>query len=371
MAYRIISADSHMTEPPDLWVERLDKKYRDRAPRVVDQYNDKKGAYFVCEDLKPFPVGGIFGSGKTAEELPAHFKKGYEAAPKSVWDPSERLKEQDQDGVSAEVLYTSLGMFLYGLEDAELRTACFKTYNDFVAEYCSTHPKRLIGLGLIALEDIDAGVKELERCAQKGLRGAMIWASPPDDQPYTDPAYDPFWTAAQELQMPLSLHILTERKGGGIRGGRRNFLTSYISVPHAIQRNLSVLIFGGVLERFPGLKLISAENDVSWMPHFMYRLDHAYDRFRHFPGVELSLMPSEYIKRQVYGTFQFETVGRDLVEFYGADRMMWSSDYPHTDSPWPHSREYIEGDAFSRISPQETQKIVADNAAGLYHISLS
>jgi predicted TIM-barrel fold metal-dependent hydrolase len=141
-------------------------------------------------------------------------------------------------------------------------------------------------------------------------------------------------------------------------------------VPHGIQKQLAILIFGGVLERFPNLLLISAENDVSWVPHFMYRIDHAYDRFRHFQGVTLPMLPSEYVKRQVYATFQFESVGRDLVDAYGAERMMWSSDYPHTDSPWPRSREYIEGSAFKRITPEETQKIVADNAARLYQIEL-
>ena len=367
-AYQIISADSHMVEPPALWAERLDRKFREHAPKVIKEYEGKKGAFFVAEGLKPLPVGGIFGSGITAEKLPEHFRKGYEAAPKSVWDPAERLKEQERDGVKAEVLYTSLGMFLYGLEDAELRAACFRVYNDFVAEYCQYNPKRLVGLGLISLENIQDGVKELERCAQKGLRGAMIWAAPPEERPYTHPDYKPFWGAAEKLDLPISLHILTERRGGGIGGGRRNFLTNYLAVPHGIQKTLGVLIFGGVLDEFPQLKLVSAENDVTWFPHFMYRLDHAYDRFRHFQGLTLPLMPSEYVKRQVYATFQFESVGRDLVDSYGAESMMWSSDYPHTDSPWPHSREYIEGEAFKRITPEEVQKIVNGNAARLYHI---
>jgi predicted TIM-barrel fold metal-dependent hydrolase len=101
----------------------------------------------------------------------------------------------------------------------------------------------------------------------------------------------------------------------------------------------------------------------------MYRLDHAYERLRHFEGVNLKMMPSEYIKRQVYATFQFETMRKDLVEVYGADKMLWSSDYPHTDSPWPHSREYVEGVAFERLTPQETQMIVAENAARLYNLN--
>ena len=131
--YRLISADSHMCEPPNLWVDRIDQKYRDRAPRTVKGYNGKEGEWFVCENISPIPIAGAFGAGVKAEDLTGHNKKGFEAAPASVWDPAARLKEQDADGVAAEVLYTTFGMMLYGLNDAELRAACFRAYNDFVA----------------------------------------------------------------------------------------------------------------------------------------------------------------------------------------------------------------------------------------------
>ncbi len=367
VSYRIISADSHFVEPPTMWVERIDKKFRDRAPRTVRGYEGKEGEFFVCENIVPVPVAGFFGSGKSATELPEHAKRGFEAAPKSVWDPAERLKEQDQDGVSAEVLYTSMGMLLYGLNDAELRAACFRAFNDYAAEYCSYDPKRMVGLGAITLEDIPAAIRELKRCANKGLRGVMIVCAPPDERPFSHPDYDQFWAVAQDLNMPVSLHILTGRRGHGIDFSR--ILLSYMRFPSEIQGTLATMLFGGVFERFPRLKVVSAECDVSWMPHFMYRLDHAYERLRHFENISLPKMPSEYIKRQVYATFQFETIRPDLVEVYGADQMMWSSDYPHTDSPWPRSREYVEGAAFARISPAETQKIVADNAARLYGLN--
>jgi len=312
-------------------------------------------------------VAGFFGSGKSAEELPEHSKKGFEAAPKSAWDPAERLKEQDMDGVSAEVLYTSMGMLLYGMDDAKLRAASFRAFNDYATEYCNYNPKRLVGLGSVTMEDIPAAIRELKRCAQKGLRGVMVGCTPPDERPYSHPDYAPFWAAAQDLNLPVSLHILTGRRGHGIDFSK--ILVSYMRLPGEIQGTLSTMIFGGVLEHYPRLKLISAECDISWIPHFMYRLDHAYDRLRHFENVNLPMLPSEYVKRQVYATFQFETMRKDLVEVYGADNMLWSSDYPHTDSPWPRSRQYIEGDAFKRISPQETQKIVGDNAARLYGIN--
>jgi len=366
-AYRIISADSHFVEPPTMWAERMDQKFRDRAPHTVRGHNGQEGEFFLCENITPVPVAGFFGSGKTAEELPQHRKKGFEVAPKSVWDPAERLKEQDADGVSAEALYTSMGMLLFGLDDAELRAACFRAFNDWAAEYCSYDPKRLIGLGVISLENIPAAVTELERVAKKGLRGALIWGSPPDDRPYSSREYDPFWAAAQDLQMPLSLHILTGR--GGVQFDPRRVLYRYMRLPQEIQLSFADLIVGGVPERFPRLTLVSAENDVSWIPHFLYRIDHAYDRLRHIEGLTLPMLPSEYMKRNVVATFQFETTNVKFTrEIFGAENILWSSDYPHTDSPWPRSRDII-AQAFAGMSEQDVQKMVGGNAMRLYGLN--
>jgi uncharacterized protein len=148
-------------------------------------------------------------------------------------------------------------------------------------------PKSLIGIGAIALDDIAAGTHELERIANKGLRGALIWGAPPTDKPYSLPEYDPFWAAAQDLEMPLSLHSGTGRGGFGFNFDPRSVLNLYMRVPHEIQLTFADLIVGGVLERFPRLKLVSAENDVSWIPHFMYRLDHAYERLHNIAGLML------------------------------------------------------------------------------------
>jgi predicted TIM-barrel fold metal-dependent hydrolase len=368
-SYRIVSADSHFVEPPNMWSERIDQRFRDHAP-YTGKYKDREGEFFMCENIQPVAVAGFFGSGKSSEELPQHIKRGFDAAPGSVWNPAERLKEQDRDGVSSEVLYTSMGMLLFGLDDAELRAACFRAFNDWAAEYCSSNPKRLIGTGTVALEDIDAGVKELQRCANKGLRGALIWGAAPEDKPYSDSVYDPFWAAAQDLDMPLSLHILTGRRGP--RFSRRHVLRGYMTLPQEIQLSFADLVLGGVFERFPRLKVVSAENDISWLPHFCYRIDHAYDRLRYFEqGTALPIKPSEYMKRQVWATFQFETenVGFTADKF-GRDKLMWSSDYPHTDSPWPRSREFIENEIKS-ISDEDKRSICGDNVLRLYGVSLN
>src|SRR5216684_7827944 len=149
----VMSADSHVMEPADFWATRLDVKYRDQAPRVVK--NDKGAGYiFVAPGISPFPVAGGFGTGRSGKELREHMSKGYEAARPSGWDPVERIKDQEIDGVEAEVLYTTLGMPLFGLDDAALQRGCFGVYNDWVAEFRSHSPKRFHPIALISLEDI-------------------------------------------------------------------------------------------------------------------------------------------------------------------------------------------------------------------------
>src|ERR1700736_350987 len=244
----VISADSHMMEPANLWVERLDAKYKDDAPRVVK--SDNKGDFlFVAPGIPSFPVAGGFAAGRSGQELKdflseAGQDKGYEAARPSGWDPAERLKDQDIDGVKAEAIYTTLGMPLFGLDDDELRRACFSVYNDWVAEFRSYCPPRLHPIALLSLDDIPLAVKELERCAKMGLKGAMIWGVPPDDKPYYSEIYDPFWAAAQQLKLPLSLHVVTQRnqkgKGKGVAtiGGSR-FLMGTMGPVYQVQRTLS------------------------------------------------------------------------------------------------------------------------------------
>ncbi len=368
--YRIISADSHFVEPPNMWAERIDKKFRDRAPHTVRGLNGREGEFFVCENVMPVPVAGFFGAGVPSAELPEHTKKGMEAAPASVWDPAARIKDQDLDGVQAEVIYTSMGMPLYGLDDVELRTACFRAYNDWAVEYCSHNPKRLLPLGLITLEDIAAGVQELQRLAKKGVKGAMIWAEPPDDRPYTHADYDPFWAAAQDLNMPLSLHILTGRKGMGADFFKGNLALQVSTLHHEVERSIAVFVLGGVLERFPKLTIVSAENDVAWMPYFMWRMDFAQDRFGRTGAIlsKLTLKPSEYIKRQVYATFINEPIFLDGLHRYAADNAMWSSDYPHTAAIWPKSQEFVK-ETFGGLAEEDRRKIVHDTAARVYGIT--
>ncbi len=180
--YRLISADSHVSEPPDLWATRCDKQYRERAPHLVTNPPGKEGAYFYYEGHSLHPIGIGLGAGKSPEELKEFLTKAtYADARPGGWDPAERIKDNAVDGVEGDVLYTTLGFRIFWLKDAGLQADCFRVYNDWLAEFVSHAPDKMAGLALISLYDPKAGARELERCAKMGLKGAMIWCSPPQD----------------------------------------------------------------------------------------------------------------------------------------------------------------------------------------------
>ena len=369
----VVSADSHVMEPGDLWEERLDKRFRDRSPRVIEN-PEKQGPrwLFAVEDASPFPIAGGFAAGRSGDDLKEFMKQGYEAARPSGWDPAERMKDQEIDGVDAEILYPTLGMPIFSMLDGDLQRACFHVYNDWVAEYCRYDPKRLYGIGLISLEDIDAAVEDVESIAKQGMRGAMIWGAAPEERPYSDRAYDPFWQAASEAELPVSLHIIASRGrrtvGVGnktVGSGSVNAGIWYSTVLHEIQESLATLVFGGVLARFPKLRIVSAENDIGWLPHFIYRMDHAYNKFGNLWTDDVPLPPSEYVRRQVWATFQDDPVGPRTHDIFGAENYMWASDFPHSDSTFPDSHGFIERN-FAGVPEPVRQRIVFENAVALY-----
>jgi predicted TIM-barrel fold metal-dependent hydrolase len=363
--HKLISADSHVSEPPGLWVERVDKRYRDRAPRLVIDPPGRSGAYFLYEGHAPHPIGIGLGAGKTPEELAKFLTQAtYADARPGGWDPAERLKDNELDGVEADVLYTTLGFRIFWLKDPGLQQDCFRVYNNWLAEYVSYAPRRMVGLPLISLYDPKAGAGELGRAAKLGLKGAMIWCSPPEDRPYSSPEYDPFWAAAEEMGMPISLHSIT----GMGRESQWDFEERYMRttvLAHEVERSFSVLIFSGVLDRFPRLQIVSAENNCGWLPYYLQRMDRTFERSRHASGFKLSMKPSEIFRRQMHCTYIDDAVGVANRHFIGVDRIMWSSDYPHQASSWPHSQDVVARD-FKDATAEERFLITRGNVARLY-----
>jgi len=178
--------------------------------------------------------------------------------------------------------------------------------------------------------------------------------------------------------MPLSLHVITgkkppksEEERKKIRVARdQSFVRGYMNLIHEVQRSLTDIIFGGVMMRFPKIKIVSAENDTGWIAHYMYRMDHAFDKFGALMEQPLDMKPSEYVRRNLWATFQDDPIGPMLFKFFGDSNFMWASDFPHTDSTWPNSLKVIEQD-FQGVPADVTRKIICDNAAKLYQIDLN
>ena len=366
--YRIVSSDSHFIEPPDLFTSRVDRKYRDRVPRTEwgALGAGMEGEFWVVPSsaaAEPRPVATYWGAGIPMAEVRELNRQGYGAAPDFVFDPAARLKAQERDGVAAEVMYTSCGMALFRVEDGDLRRACFAAFNSWAAEYCAYDLNRLQGCAIVDADDVAWAAAEIGRAAKLGLRAAMITSGPLDGRPYSLPEYDPMWAAAEEAGIPLALHVHTGRKPLD----PVPFVEPVMCFSE-VQTSLAHMLIGGVFERFPRLKVILTEVDASWIPHFLHRADHYFTRYSAQGGY--SLTPSGYMRRNVWATFQDELANIPFAAaLFGADRLMWASDFPHMNSTYPKTREFLAG-GFKGMERSDVQKIVADNAIAVYGLDL-
>jgi predicted TIM-barrel fold metal-dependent hydrolase len=362
---RVISADSHVLEPPDLWTRRLaTTSFAGRAPRV--ETDPSSGAQvFLIEGLEPQPVSLPGAAGKTSEEL--REQGSFDEARRGGSDLTARLADQDVDGVDAEVLYPSIAMALTRTADLPLQLACARAYNDWLLELCEPAPHRVAGLALLPTVDVDAAVAEANRVADAGLRGVLIPGRPPEGH-YGEARFDRLWRCCAARALPVSFHIaLTGDPVGDPTLGSGIKMMTVMSVVQAMQQTLSLLIFSGVFDRHPDLRIVSAEHDAGWVAHYAARLDQLFDRHRHWLGADLTLrqQPSDYVRSNAWFTFQKDPVAVETRARVGVGQLMWASDYPHSDSTWPHSRKVIERD-FDGVPDDELARLVGANAAQLY-----
>ncbi len=365
MAFPIISADSHITEPPDTYTAHIDPKYRDVAPRM--QRDEQAGDVFVVDGMKrPILMGLVAAAGKPAEEIRLA-GVAFEEWHRSGWDPRARRADQERDGVAAEVLYPTVGMVLCNHQDFDYKKACFDAYNRWIAEYCSVCPERLLGVGQTAMRSPEEGIGDLEAIAALGLRGVMMPGVPALED-YDSPRYDGFWEAAIGLGLPLSFHILTTRA----ERPRGPAMNGFLTIVRGCQDIMGTLVLGGVFERHPALRIVCVEADAGWVPHYMYRMDHAYKRHRNWlpAGQKLSRLPSEYFADCIYTTFQDDWVAFRCADLMNWRRLLWANDFPHSDSTWPWSQEMLAEHA-AGLSAEQRRAILCGNVAELYGIDLA
>jgi predicted TIM-barrel fold metal-dependent hydrolase len=364
----ILSSDSHVFEPPDLWQTRIDRAFRDRAPRM--QRIDGVDRIVIERDQVLSGIGLISNAGARFEAPETISGDGrFEDVHRGGYDPDQHLADMRLDGVAGEVLYPSQGLFYFRVADSALQAAIFRAYNDWLAEFCAVDPSRLKGIAMISLDDVPGAVRELERAARLGLCGAMITEYPLEDRRYDQPEYEPFWAAAAALGMPLSLHTATRRQGK-IRGAGAHTLRDASSrATKAFYPALSMcdMIFSGVFERHPALTLAIVEFELSWAPHLLATMDYTY-RERHEEAIYRfrdDVRPSDVFHRHVVLSFQEDAVGIRLRDLIGVDNMMWGSDYPHSESTFPRSRKIL-AEILAGVPEDEQARIVGGNAARVY-----
>jgi predicted TIM-barrel fold metal-dependent hydrolase len=363
--FPIISADSHITEAPNTYIDYIDPKYADVAPRLVE--TEDKGDIYVIDGMKrTIPMGLVAAAGQHADDL--NIRARYADLHKSGYDATYRIADQNRDGVSAEIIYPSVGMVLCNHPDFDYKKAAMDAYNRWIAEYCSVDPVRLMAAGQTAMRSPEEGISDLETMKAMGMRGVMM-PGEPQVEDYDSPVYDEFWDACVDLGLVPSFHILTS-SSDALNRSRGPKMNNFLSIIRGNQDIMGMFVLGGVFERHPRLKVVCVEADAGWAPHFMYRMDHAYNRHRKWLTANIARTPSEYFREHIYLTFQDDWVAFRNVDQVNWHRLCWANDFPHSDSTWPWSQQLLDEQTL-QLTAEQTRAILCDNTAELYAIDIA
>lgn len=366
MEYKVISADDHIDLrflPRDLWTSRVPSALKDGAPHVVE---GERGPDWVCGDQMMGPWGfytGAQGSGAVwAIERGGALQEG----PPRPTTPALRLADMDRDGVDASVLYGPPEGFL--IDDRQMRRACFRAYNDWLAEFCASSPGRFIGAAQLDYEDPEFSADELARVVELGLRHVNVLgalAAPP----LYDEAWERFWSVAEDTNVPIGSHVIAVvRRDRRERQSSVDAAISTVFSQPTVGMAIAGLIMTGVFDRHPGLRVVMAESQLAWVPNVVQRLDRWYKGAQQREGLTLQMLPSEYFQQHVWMTFQDDPAGVQMIPPLSEDRVMWASDYPHPASTWPESQDVIDRQ-LGQMPASLRHKIVVGNALDLYGIS--
>jgi len=383
--FKLISADSHVNEPPEAWA-RVQKQYGERAPRVVkDPRGVPKGTWLLIDGLPPvglshYSKGLVVGKnhGISEVEQEKHLETirfnenfRYEDYP-GGWEPAARLRDQDIDGVAAEILFSSAVRQLYSVADEPFQRAIFRSYNAWLQEFCSHNPERLIGLAILSILDIEHAVADIGEYSKAGFRGVQI-PTRIKDSGYYEAKYEPIWAALEETGMIVNVH--TSATQGVARKhyeGPRDVDPKKQSLGLAnkqapAQQFLGNLILSGVFDRHPRLKVVCAEFDVGWVANLVQQVDYWFGRANTYDAEKNinKQPPSAYFKSNAFFTYQDDRAGVLTTPVFGADNFLWASDYPHGVTTWPNSQATVERNC-AGIDPAVKRKLNRDNVAKLY-----
>jgi predicted TIM-barrel fold metal-dependent hydrolase len=359
--YRTIDADGHVTEPPDLWENYIDPAFRDQAPHFV---TDPDGAerILVEDTVRLFPKGyaGPTCFGKPPVGLYCDGLQG-------GFDPHQRIPDMDADGVDAAFLYPSMALqFISFVKDPDLAGAICRAYNRWLSDYCSAFPDRLFGVAMLPMQSNDMAIEEARFAREElGMSAGFLRPNPSHGRTIYDPSYDPVWAVAQDLDLAIGLH---EGTGAGVPSLAHDRFES-TAAKHVASHTFEMmaacagLIMTGVCERFPRLRFAFLESGGGWIAPWLDRMD------RHIRGplddTGLPRLPSEYFQRQCWISFEpVEGSLKVLADYIGPDKILWATDYPHTDG-FPGAPDLIRSIG---MSAETTRRVLAEGAIRFYNM---
>ena len=373
--YNVISADGHLEIPPEMYTGYLPAKYRDAAPRTLARPN---GNEYVKMGEHEFNLGMVI-RGDLDDDVFVKVNGDFFHNPDGSYRPgvgtaAQRLREQDIDGLDAEVLYPPVsGPRYYKTsllpKEPEMYRALIASYNTWLAkEYCATAPDRLIGNGMVPETGVEDAIAEAQRCAKMGIV-SMCLSSWPNGSGYYQPGDEKFFAAMADLNMVVSPHssfgsATPKAPQGGEGSGIDGVLYHRAAGPAF---GVTQLFVNGIFDAVPNSKVYIAETYTSYLPFNYNRMDEHYIRRRHYYNFKLKKLPSEYIRDNMAFSFIAERVAMPLRYYTGLDTMMWGSDFPHNVNTYPHSKVVLQ-ETFLDVPEDEKRRILVSNPCKWFHL---
>lgn len=367
--YRIVDSDMHLIEPPDLWQRYIDPAYADQAPRGLTEY--PRDLALEVNGTR-FPRHSAL-SKKMLHQTRAQQADRYTHAEARGYDAVSQLEALDREGIDIAVLFPSRGLFALAFEtmDPGLSAAIARAYNDWLGDFCSAEPSRLLGSGMVSPHNVEAAADEARRVVQDyGFTSVFMRPNPVCGRYWHHPDYDPLWATLVDLDIPIGFHEggsgeldTIEQTGSRFDKGIMGHVASH---PMEMMQACISMCMGGVLERFPTLRVALLEGNCAWVPWLLWRMDEHIEWRGAVEAPELSLMPSEYFKRNCYVSIECDELpGVQAVEALDGDCVVFSTDYPHGDSKYPHATEAMMK---LPLSDAHRRKVLWDNCAALYKL---
>jgi len=376
----IVDADAHVNPSHDMWADYLPAAFRDQAPQIE---HGEDCDYIVFEGRRRKLNLISAQAGREGKDFQMHGRASDARA--GGWMPKARLDDMDEDGIDTAVLF---GGGPLGTTNNDLFIASFEAYNRWLADFCAYAPKRFAGVGYVPMQDVDVAIRMMRDFAARGLKAVNIPAFPMakvsavaganamdaqtraltgdinGDRSYADPEFDPFWKAACDLGMPVTIHL----------GGRivrftepKFFLSDLVMSKFGMAEPIAIMIYGGVFQRFPDLRLASIESGVGWFAFAANYMDETWEKQRHWVNSVLEKPPSYFWEKNIFGSFIHDRPGILMRNLPGAGNIMWSSDYPHSETTFPHSMAKIE-ELFEGVPEDEKAMIIGGRAKALFNI---